>query len=577
MTTPAPAEAKDGHHQYVASSEHSITPTPDTDERPTPDAQNGVQAVEATTLVWPKRALILAYVNVWIIYFVQTLLLGTTGALVIYVVSAFLSHSLTPTVGIISGIIGGVTNLTIAKIIDVFGRHNGLLVCLLLGTAGLVMMAACNNVETYAAAMVFNTVGNNGIFYILSVFIADTTQLKNRGFMQALMNSNSLITGWVAGPLATGFLNGPGWRHAFGMFAGLVPLVVLPLYGLMLWYLRKAKNLGVMQPRNSGRTVVQSILHYTREFDAVGLLLLSAGVALFLLPFNLYSFQGKGWSSPLVISMLVVGIVLMIAFVLWEIFAAPVQFLPYKLLRDRTVLGSCLLCTCLFMSYQVWNSYFNSFLQVVQGLSVENASYVNQSHTVVSVLVAIAVGWIIHRTGHFKLVSLVIGIPLSILAQGLMIHFRTPGNVGYIVMCFLFHSVSQGILVITDEIAILAAGGHENVAASIAIVSIFGSIGGSIGLTISGIIWQDVFPKSLLANLPLDQLEFFPLIYGDIVTQMSYPVGSPTRNAINQAYADAFLRLLATSVGIWAIGAIGVIMWKNIDVRKIKQAKGQVW
>lgn len=574
MSAAAPVDAKEGNR--VAASEHSVG-SPVTDELPEPDAQSGVQVVEATTLAWPKRALVVAYVMIWIIYFVQTLLLGTTGALVIYVVSAFLSHSLTPTVGIISGIIGGVTNLTIAKIIDVFGRPNGLLLCLLLGTVGLVMMAACNNVETYAAAMVFNTVGNNGIVYILSVFIADTTRLKNRGLMQALMNSASLITGWIAGPLAEGFLSGPGWRAAFGMFSALVPFAVLPLFALQMWYLRKAKRMGLLQKRNSGRTAVQSIFHYAREFDAIGLLLLSAGVALFLLPFNLYSFQGRGWSSPLVISMLVIGLVLMIAFVIWEVYFASVQFFPYKLLRDRTVLGSCLLCTCLFMSFQVWNSYFSSFLQVVQGLSVENASYVSQSYTVVSVLVAIAVGYIIHRTGHFKLVSLVVGIPLSILGQGLMIHFRTPGNIGYIVMCYLFHSISQGILIITDEIAILAAGGHENVAASIAIVSIFGSIGGSIGLTISGIIWQDIFPKSLLANLPLDQMEMFPLIYGDIVTQMSYPVGTPTRNAINQAYADAFLRLLATSTGIWAIGAVGVIMWKNIDVRNIKQAKGQVW
>ena len=39
-----------------------------------------------------------------------------------YVTSTFAEHSLTPTVNILSSVIGGVTNLTIAKVLDVFGR-----------------------------------------------------------------------------------------------------------------------------------------------------------------------------------------------------------------------------------------------------------------------------------------------------------------------------------------------------------------------------------------------------------------------------------------------------------------------
>lgn len=559
---------------HVASSEHS---DPVNDERPDADAQAGVQAIEATTMAWTKTALIIAYVMIWLIYFVETMLAGVTGALTPYVTSSFRLHSLTPTVSIISSIVGGVTNLTIAKIIDVFGRPHGLLFTLCLGVLGLVMMAACNNVEAYAAAMIFYTVGNNGVQYIMSVFIADTTKLKNRGLMQALMNSASLITGWVSGPIAEGYLAGPGWRWCFGMFTMMVPLVVLPLFGLLMNNYRKAKRLGLVTPRKSGRTPLQSVLHYCREFDAVGLILLSAGVALFLLPFNLYAFQGRGWSSPLVVSMLVVGIVLMIAFVIWERFFAPVGFIPSKLLLDRTVIGACTLCTCLFMSYFVWNSYFNSYLQVVQGLSVTHASYISQSYTMLSVLVAISVGYLIHRTGNFKLVSLFVGIPLSVLGQGLLIHFRAPGNVGYIVMCHMFISFAQGLLIITNEIAILAAGTHENVAASIAIVSIFGNIGAAIGLTIASSIWQDVIPKKLMEYLPAEDLPNLFMIYADIVTQLSYPEGSPTRIAIQHAYTDAILRLVAASVGIWALGLIGVLLWRNINVKKIKQSKGQVW
>ncbi|KAF2852400.1 siderophore iron transporter-like protein mirB [Plenodomus tracheiphilus IPT5] len=567
-------ETKPGAH--IASSEQS---EPINDERPNAEAQAGIQAIEATTMAWTKTALIIAYIMIWLIYFVETMLAGVTAAFTPYVTSAFALHSLTPTVSILSSVIGGVVNLTIAKIIDVFGRPHGFFVVACLGILGLIIMAACNSVEAYAAAMIFYTVGNNGVQYILSVFVADTTKLKNRGLMQALMNSASLITGWIAGPIAEGYLGGPGWRWGFGMFSILVPVVTLPLFGLLMDNYRKAKRMGLITPRDSARsrTPWQSFAHYCREFDAVGLLLLSAGVALFLLPFNLYAFQGRGWGSALVISMLVVGIVLMFAFVAWERFFAPVSLIPYKLLKDRTVAGACLLCTCLFMSYFAWNSYFGSYLQVVQGLSVKHASYVAQSYTVLSVLVAISVGYLIHRTGYFKTISLVVGIPLSVLGQGLLIHFRAPGNVGYIVMCHMFISFSQGLLVITNEIAILAAGTHENVATSIALVSIFGSIGSAIGLTVASSIWQDIIPKKLMEYLPAEELPNLFMIYGDITTQLSYPEGSPTRIAIQRAYGDAMLRILAASLGVWVLGAAGVLLWKNINVKNIKQAKGQVW
>lgn len=127
-----------------------------------PDIQVGVQNVEAVTSVWSMRSLIVAYTMIWFIYFVDTLQAGATGSLVPYVTSAFAEHSLTPTVGIFSSIIGAVLQLTLAKILDVWGRPQGYLISVIIATLGLIMMAACNTVEMYAAAQVFYTLGNVG-------------------------------------------------------------------------------------------------------------------------------------------------------------------------------------------------------------------------------------------------------------------------------------------------------------------------------------------------------------------------------------------------------------------------------
>ena len=580
MTPPAdaPPNKESGTVDVLADSRHSSS-DPDGDESIVDaHAQPGVQNIEAVTVAWTTTALIVAYVMIWLTYFVEGMLSGTAAALAPYVTSAFAQHSLTPTVGILSSVIGGVTNLTLAKILDVFGRPQGYLFCIFLATVGLIMMAACNNVEAYAAAQVFYTVGNNGLQYSLSVFVADTSSLRNRGLMQAFATSPNLITCWLAGPISSAYLKGSGWRWCFGTFTIIIPAITLPLFGLLSYNYYKAKKQGLVPERESQRTVWQSFLYYCREFDAVGLILLSAGVALFLLPFNLYTIQAKGWRSPLIICLLVFGIVLMIFFAVWERFFAPVTFIPYSLLLDRTVFGACILSATLFLSYYCWISYFSSFLQVVNNLSVTDASYVVQVYTVGSVLCSLAVGLLIHYVGRYKPVCLYFGIPLSILGLGLMINFRRPdGNVGYIVMCQIFISFAAGTIIICDEIAIMAAASHQQIAVVLAVLGMFGNIGGAIGLTVAAAIWQGVLPKKLAEYLPPSELQNLPTIYEDITVQLSYAVGSPARIAIQHAYGDAQMMMLIAGTAVWAVGIVAVVMWRDIRIIGIKQTKGHVF
>lgn len=84
---------------------------------------------------------------------------GMSNSMIPYVTSAFKQHSLTAAVSIMSSLIGGIWKLPLAKILDIWGRPQGFFMMMCFLTIGLIMMAACNNVETYAAAQVFYWVG----------------------------------------------------------------------------------------------------------------------------------------------------------------------------------------------------------------------------------------------------------------------------------------------------------------------------------------------------------------------------------------------------------------------------------
>ncbi|TKX23792.1 MFS transporter-like protein 69 [Elsinoe australis] len=561
--------SKDGNSNEVISREDCVAFK----------SQPGVQDIEAVTITWSKRALIGAYLVIWLVYFVQSLVGGINSALLPYITSAFAEHSLTPTTGVVSSVIGGVTNLSIGKALDIFGRPQGFLFCTVLAIIGLVISAACTNVESYAASQVFYTIGINGMGFTLNVFLADITSLRNRGLVISLCSTAYIVTPWLGGPISSAFLAGPGWRWAFGMESILIPAIALIPFSLIMVHFFRANKLGIVSERSNDRTLWESLVYYIREFDTVGLLLLSAGVAFILLPFNLYTVMAEGWGSALIICFLVVGVALLIAFAVWEKSFAPISFIPWTILRDRQGLGACGLSLTLFLSNGCWAAYFSSILQVVNGLDVTYASYIVQSYSAAGFFFTLLAGLTISYTGRYKPFTLYLSVPFSVLGSGLMIYFRESStNVGYIVMCQIFMAFGSGTIIITAEIAMLAVCEKQQYfAVGLALLSMFSNIGNAIGFTISSAIWQRILPSKLAIYLPAQNLPDLATIYGDIVQQLSYPVNTPTRQAINRAYGDTQMYVFTASTVVWTLGLVSVLMWRNIDVTSIRQTKGRVF
>jgi MFS family permease len=417
----------------------------------------------------------------------------------------------------------------------------------------------------------------NGLNYSMSIFVADTSALKNRGLMFAFISSPYIITVWIGGPLAESFLAGPGFRWGYGVFAIVFPIMCMPLFALFWFNYRKAKKMGVMPVRESNRTTVQSLKYYAIQFDLVGLLIIIAGLALFLLPFSLYSYQTDEWRSPMIISMLVIGGVLLIFFPIYEKFFAPVTLIPFELLADRTVLGACILSAALFISFYIWDSFFISFLQVVQGVGVTESSYIANIYSIGACFWSLVVGVLIRVTGRFKWLALYFGLPITALGVGLMIAFRQPDvNIGYIVMCQIFIAFGGGALVICEQMAAMAATTHQYIAVVLALEAMFSRIGGAIGQSVASAVWTGVFPAKLAEYLPPEEQENLTSIYGDITVQMSYPLGTPARDAINRAYGDAQKMMLIGGTAILAVGFVATAVWRDIRVKDFKQVKGRV-
>ncbi|KAK1986040.1 siderophore iron transporter mirB [Colletotrichum cereale] len=529
------------------------------DDTISPDAPPSVRKMEATTRAWSRKTLVVSYALMWLIYFANNTQQGMAFALTPHVTGRFQQHSFTATVHVMASLIGGLMKLPLAKVLNLWGRPHGYAFCVGLLTAGLVMMAACNNLVVYTVAQVFYSVGYGGLSYTLSIFIADTSALKNRGLVLAFALSPNIITAWLGGPIGKIILTGPGLAWGFGIFAIVIPVITLPLLGIFMYNYYQAKKQDLV------------------VFDIIGLLLVIAGFVLFLLPFNLYQKEPEAWGSPTIIAMLVVGNALIIGFALWEGFFAPVKYLPWELLANRTIFGACTLATVIFISHNLRDSYYISFLQVVNDLDLTTATYITNIYSVASCIWCIPVGVAIRMSGRFRWLAWYFGVPLTILGVGLMIHFAQPGiGIGYVVMCQIMIAFAGGTLAICEEMAVMAVVEHQHLAVVLAIGGMFASVGGAIGATAAAAIWQNVFYKRLMEYLPADTKRNLAAIYGALEVQRSYPMGSAARDAIIRAYTDAQRIMLIASTAVLVLTVVCVAAWKDLRVKDFKQTKGNV-
>ncbi|KAL2812447.1 major facilitator superfamily domain-containing protein [Aspergillus cavernicola] len=537
------------------------------------DGQAGVQAAEAMTLSWSKTSVITTYVCMWSLYCVNAFQSSITGNLGPYILSDFGEHSLVTLIGIVSQVMAAATYMPVAKIVNLWGRPFGFTLMISLATIGLIMMATCKDVQTYAASQVFYSVGFTGMIFSIDIITADTSTLRNRGLAYAFTSSPYMITAF-AGPKIAERFHESNWRWAYGIWCILLPAIAVPLLTTLYLGIRKGKKQGLLQKESSGRTWYESIIFHAVEFDIIGIFLLAAGFILFLLPFTLANSSHNKWKSASILAMLVIGFVTLIVFAIYEKFLSSKPFIPFHLLTSRTALGACLLSFTYQISYYCWGSYFTSFLQVVYDESITTAGYINSTFDVVSGVWLFIVGYLINRTGRFKWL-IMCAVPMYMLGIGLMIYFRTPGQkIGYIVMCQIFAALGGGTMIICQQVAITSVANHNELASMLAMLGLFGYLGGAVGNSISGAIWTHTLPAALQDMLPESAKGDWEEIYGSLDVQLSYAMGSLEREGIVAAYGFAQKRMLIAGTAIMTLSLVWMMIIKNVNVKESKQVKG---
>ncbi|KAI4940514.1 hypothetical protein J4E86_010894 [Alternaria arbusti] len=534
----------------------------------------GPADMEGLTVVWTKKWLIAAYAAIMLISFVNSLQQQTNFSWRPYVTSAFMMHGLTAITDIVANIVGGVSKLPLAKFIDIVGRPHGFLLCLMFIVASLILMALCQNVQTFCAAQVIYWTGMNGVDYIFNIFIADTALMQNRLIWMAFTGFPYVVNTFAGPKLGETWLNHSTWRWGYGSFAIMTPVFSISFW-LVFWLMgRRARKMGVISREPSGRTIWQSIKHWCTEFDVIGVILITGGFSLLLLPWPLAVYQKDGFGSPMFICMVSFGICLILLFVAWERYYASHALFPYYLMKNRSIIAACLLGCNSWIAFYSYRMMYSSYLQVVFQLSVSKAGYITNIFNIVSCTWAIIISFAMKYTDTYKW-GAVIAVPIQLLMTGLLIYLRTPDSpIAILILVEVLGAMASAMLYNVEQVAIMMAVPHDQVAVAIALLNLVTAVGGAIGQSVSGTLWAQIVPKRLVEYLPEESKHLAPKIYGDITTQLALPWGSPERQAVVHAFGDAQKIMVLMGTCAFVPCFIWVAMLENQRMSERKARKG---
>lgn len=527
------------HESEAASKELHLVTSEDSVEF---EKSRGVRRIEnvRTMMLTAKNGkliMVTFIVCLLIIAWVYSLDSSTTSSYAVPATSSFNRHSMISSVNIASLIIGSVVQPFQAKFSDITSRPLCFAVSLGFYTMGVIVAAASSTIGAYVVGSVCTAVGSNGVSFVRDIIVADLTDLKWRGVANALMTSPYIITVWFSGLIVEAILN-HNWRWGYGMFAIIMPVVVLPAILVLYHFEHKAQKL-IPKEEKPKKTFLQVVWESAIQMDAFGLILMGFGWALLLLPFSLQPYAKDGWGNPSLIAMLVVGPVLLVVFVIYEFFFAPFPLMPRRILYNKTFVSSVLINFIYLLADGVRSQYLTSILLVGKNWSYQNWTYFGNTLTVSLCFFGLVSGATYRIVQRYKWLN-TMGIIIRMIAYILPIRSKgTMANTASFVMCQILVGVGSAYNTVGTIIASQASVPHQDMSSVMALLLLWSTVGSAIGYTISGSIWTSRMYNYLREYIPQtvadDEVYNY---YTDLTTLFDLEWDSPTRQGAVKALAN---------------------------------------
>ncbi|KAF5026332.1 hypothetical protein F66182_1540 [Fusarium sp. NRRL 66182] len=554
----------------------------------------GVSRVEAFNKVLyqsgksGKILLWLLGISIGLTMFAYALDQGITGSIFLTLASSYFGqHSSLGAVSTASQIIRAISKPFIGKLADITSRPTTYVVILVFYVVGFVVAASASTFPAYTIGMCFTSVGKSGLDLLSDIIVGDLTPLEWRGFFGAALALPFVVTVPVNGFIVEGFVD--NWRWGLGMFAIVVPVLLLPAIFTLYSMQRRGEKMGMvtMAASKRVRTGAEEGLDNSKGFgywakllyqglidiDIMGLFILGTSFSLILLPFTLAPAAKGGWSNPSMIAMLVVGFVLLVVFILFEMYVAKKPLMTKRILKNRTFLAAVTIYIFNQMASSVRNTYFSSYVYIIKQWTPYQWTIFLGITTMGLSLLGPIVGLIQRRTHRYKSL-MVFGAAMRLIAYGILV--KPSGNMtqdtATLVVAQLLYCLGS-FNVVGVRVGSQASVPHEDMATIISLLTLWSTLGSSIGSAVSSAIWTNEMLNDMYKEMPTANQTTILELYGNIRTlRTAYEFDDPVRQGAIRAYANVNGHIAVTALCLAAVPLIASFFMPDYYLGKQQNA-----
>ncbi|PVF97617.1 MFS general substrate transporter [Serendipita vermifera] len=311
------------------------------------------------------------------------------------------------------------------------------------------------------------------------IVTSDMYSMRGRGLTQG-----------IAAVVKGGFLGGAimdrlGWRYAF--------LLQLPFYLLSFILTAVFLNYQMLGRSKDAKQVLKRI-----DYGGTFTLLILVGSSLLFLATK---YNGEySWSHPYVWSSLICMVISLFGFVLVELYVSPEPIMAPFLLHQRIpVLVSAsnfLVSICnLAVTY-----FFPVWFETVKLDSTSSAGAHVAPNSVAMSFGLLFAGWMMHRTGKYKVLNVIFGI-FPTLAAVLIASLTTESSEWLQWIIPIPLGFGNSVVLQTTLIALLASVDRPSMAVAMGFVQLFHGLGQVSGVAIFSTIFQSLLNKELHARI----------------------------------------------------------------------------